>query len=75
MADRVLPLPLSLHPCPGQRRVEGIALVEEDGAHLQPRGDGVGAVEILRPQRRGEAEVAVIDERDGGFIVAHLHHR
>src|SRR5512139_1313328 len=58
---------------PGERGIEIVAAVHEPRPRLYAPADGNGGVLVGRPHRRREAVGAVVHERDGFLVVAHLH--
>ncbi|MNQ81273.1 hypothetical protein D3C85_962860 [compost metagenome] len=62
-----------LDPGPGQGRVQVIAAVHEHGAGGQFIAQATGGVQVLGPDRRTKAELAVVHQGDGLLVAADRH--
>src|SRR6267143_4608940 len=61
-----------LHAGPGERRVEVVAAVHEEGDGLDPSPDAQGALLVARPDGGGEAVRAVVHQPHRLVVVRHL---
>src|SRR5262245_50735135 len=55
----------ALDAAEGQARVGGHHAVDKDGAGLDATGELAAALNVLRPQRRAQAEVGVVGQAHG----------
>src|SRR6185295_10845485 len=64
-----------LHAAEWRLEVDAAAGVDGEVAGLHGAGDAEGAADVARPDRAGEAVVAVVGHADGAGLVVERHHR
>src|SRR5205823_5276125 len=64
-----------LHAAERRLKMHAAAGIDREVAALHGAGDAESAADVARPDRAGEAVVAVVGEAHGVGLVAERHHR